>query len=275
MKRTTLDLPIALAALLAVSACDKTDKATTPPTEDTGETSTDTMDKSAPQEPDPPVIAEGAHEYLVGHYEKTIELLEPAYQELRDKNQLRASGLAAGWLALAHAQIVFENAEAPSNHAMAMADETNDPEVMAVAKASHGAFLLGNEDYEAAQQAFTDAAKAAPGTLPGAIAQLLRAESLIGEAFGTAASDDVEDPQALEDAKAAYAEAAKVAEAGLETDVIMGRVEEGYAAIAKYQNNKAGICEHALAATKHFQAAGVSDFLAHGAQTYVAEYDCK
>lgn len=269
MTRITPDrntLVVALAVLL-VGACDKTET----PTEVPGETA----QASEPTNVDPPVIANGAHEYLLGHYEKAIELLEPAYQELKAAEQDRASALAAGWLALAHAQIVFENAEDPSTHAMEMADKTQDPEVIAVAQMSHGAFLLGNEDFNAARQAFTDAAKAAPGTLPGALAQLLRAESLIGAAFGSAASDEVQDPEALEQAKAAYAEAAKVAETGVETDAIMGRVEEGLAAIAKYQGEREKICEHALAAVKHYEAAEVSDFLAHGPESFVIDYRCK
>ncbi len=283
MKRLALSL-----ALLAPLACGKDKKPTTTPDDstattgdaDTGDTADsdeakEPIEPDVPQEPDPAEIAEGAHQYLLGHYQEAIDLLDPVYDDLVERKQYRASGLAGGWLALSHAQIVFENGHKPSERALEMADRTQDPEVKAVAQLAHGAMLMGNEDYEAATAAFTNAAKAAPQTVGGAIANILRAEALIGSAFGSSASEKVENPEDLEEAKAAYAAAADVAKAGKETDAIMGRVEEGLAAISRYQGDKPGICTHATASYTHFTKAGVSDFLVEGPRGLATKFKCK
>ncbi len=280
MKRLALSL-----ALLAPLAC-KTDKPTTPPdavaatplaSDDsaTAEEPAEPQEPDVPQEPDPPQIAEGAHQYLLGHYQEAIDLLTPLYGDLKERKQYRAGGLAGGWLALAHAQIVFESGEEPSKHALSMADRTADPEVKAVAQLAHGAMLLGNEDYEAAAAAFNASAAAAPKTVAGALANILRAESLIGSAFGSSQSETVENPADLEEAKRAYQSARDVAASGSETDVLMGRVEEGLAAISRYQRDKAALCTHATASYEHFTKAGVSDFLVEGPRKLATDFKCK
>ena len=286
MKRLALSLALSL-GMLAPLACGKDKKPTTPPEGDTAATGDDTagdsgaeepkepIEPDVPQEPDPAEIAEGTHQYLLGHYQEAIDLLAPVYADLKERSQYRASGLAGGWLALAHAQIVFESGQEPSEHAIAMADRTQDPEVKAVAQLAHGAMLMGNEDYAAATAAFNNAAAAAPKTTAGALANILRAEALIGSAFGTSANDTVENPEDLEEAKRAYAAASEVAKSGKETDALMGRVEEGLAAVSRYQNDKAGVCSHAAASQDHFQKAGVSDFLLEGPRGLADKYGCK
>jgi hypothetical protein len=271
---------LALLALLTVPlACDSKAPTTTPTDGDTtaGAPTTDGMpaEPDVPQEPDPEEIDAASHEYMLGHYDAVIASLDTVYADLKERSQYRASGLAGGWLALAHAQIVFENARDPSSHALAMAEKTGDPEVKAVAQLAHGAFLMGNEDYEAANKAFEAAASAAPKSKAGALANILRAESLIGKAFGSGASDAVEDPAALEAAKKAYTAASDTAKSGVETDIIMGRVEEGLAAIAKYQHKNAEVCKHAVAAVKYLQAANASEFLVDGPMKYVDDFKCK
>ena len=116
---------------------------------------------------------------------------------------------------------------------------------------------------------------AAPETVAGALANILRAESLIGSAFGSSASDQVENPEDLVSAKEAYAAAAAVAKAGKETDALMGRVEEGLAAVSRYQGDKPGICTHATASYNHFTKAGVSDFLVEGPRGLADKFGCK
>jgi len=284
MKRLVISL-----ALLAPLACGKEKKPTTSPGDiatagegaGTGDTSAmeeapkEPIEPDVPQEPDPSEVAAGAHQYLLGHYQEAIDLLSPVFADLKERKQYRASGLAGGWLALAHAQIVFESGQPPSKHALEMADRTQDPEVKAVAQLAHGAMLLGNEDYEAAQAAFTNAANAAPKTIAGALANILRAESLIGSAFGSSASDQVENPEDLVSAQEAYAAAADVAQAGKETHALMGRVEEGLAAVSRYKGDKPGICTHAAASYDHFTKAGVSDFLVEGPRGLAEKFGCK
>lgn len=283
MKRLAISL-----ALLAPLACDKNEQPTDVPDggladsgatagadADTGEQPKEPLEPDVPQEPDPPQIDAGAHQYLLGHYQEAIDVLQPLYEDLKERKQYRASGLAGGWLALAHAQIVFENGQDPSEHALAMADRTQDPEVKAVAQLSHGAMLMGNEDYEAATAAFDNAATAAPQSLAGAMANILGAEALINSAFGTSASDQVENPEDLDKARKAYAAAAEVAESGKETDALLGRIEEGLAAVSRYQNDKPGICTHAKASLAHFEEAGVSDFLKEGSRRLASDFGCK
>jgi len=254
--------------LVAAVACDHN-------SEDTAKPGTVAAEPEVAQEPDPPEIARAAHEYVLGHYDETITILEPLYASLKERSQYRASGLAGGWLAMAHAQGVFENGQEPSRHAMAMADKTLDPEVVAVAQLASGSMLMGNEDFVGAKRAFDNAAKAAPGSLQGALANTLRAESLIGTAFGSADSETVENPADLEAAKAAYAQTAKTADSGIETDVLKGRVEEGLAAIARYQRDQEGVCEHTKAAVAHFKAAQASDFLLDGPSLLAADFKCE
>jgi hypothetical protein len=282
MKRLALSL-----ALLAPLACGKDKNPTAnpgdaaTPGDPSGETpaaaeeTKEPVEPDVPQEPDPKEIAEGAHQYLLGHYQEAIDLLGPVYTDLKERKQYRASGLAGGWLALAHAQIVFESGQEPSKHALEMADRTQDPEVKAVAQLAHGAMLMGNEDYAAASAAFTASAGAAPQTVAGALANILRAESLIGSAFGTSASEKVENPEDLEAAKQAYAAASEVAKSGKETDALLGRVEEGLSAVSRYQGDKPGICTHATASFEHYTKAGVSDFLVEGPRSMADKFGCK
>lgn len=285
MKHTALVL--ALGTLTAAAACKKDTQTVTPDdgattattpdvegSEDTGDEPSEPAEPDVPQEPDPPEIKAGAHQYLLGHYQEAIDLLTPLYGDLRERSQYRASGLAGGWLALAHAQIVFENGQAAADHSVAMAEQTKDPEVKAVAYLASGAIKLGSEDYTGAKADFATAAEASPKTTAGALANILRAEALIGSAFGSGASDTVENPADLETAKKAYADAKATADSGVETDLLSGRVEEGLAAIARYQRNKPGICEHSIAAVAHLKKAGASEFLVEGPAQMASTFKC-
>lgn len=266
-------------ALLGTAACKTKEDATNVP-EDTAVSSDATSSDEpssvgAPQEPPPPAIAQAAHAYMIGNYDGAIASLTPLWNDLREREQHHASGLAAGWLALAHAQLVFENAEEPYKYALSMAEQTQDPELTTLAKVAHGAFLLGQEDFESARQAFLVASEGHSQSLAGALASILRAESLIGSAFGSGDSETVQNPADLEAAKVAYEAAADVAESGIETDIVMGRVEEGRAAIAKFQRDKTAACEHAAAAIKHLTAAEASDFLVEGPSRVMQEFRCQ
>ncbi len=267
-------VPSLLALLLLAPACGKKTTETTPPTDGTtavtddggdGATEEPTAEPPPAQDPDPAELGKGVHQVLTGHYEDGIATLDPIYTGMREPNQYRASGLAGGWLAVAHSQIVFENAEAPAGHALEMGGKLQDPEVDAVAKLGRGAFLLAQEDYEAAKQAFEAAAAAAPGTAPGAYALVLHAETMIGTAFGSASNTQLEKPEDLDVAKASYEAAAKAAEGNeAERDILLGRAKEGLAAVAKYQRDQEALCSNAYASVAHYEAAGASTFLIDG-----------
>lgn len=280
MTRTTSSL---LALLLLAPACGKGKTDTTNPGDAAaasgGDAAAVTDEPQAeappPQDPDPAELAQGVHQVLTGHYEEGIAILDPIYTGMREPSQYRASGLAGGWLAVAHAQIVFENAEAPAQHGLEMAGKLQDPEVEAAAKLGRGAFLLAQEDYEAAKQAFEAAAAAAPESAPGIYARLLRAETLIGSAFGSAESTELAKPEDLDTAKQSYEAAAQAAAGvGEEGEILLGRAQEGLAAVAKYQRDKAALCTHALAAVDHYKAAGASSFLLDGPSRLAGDEKC-
>jgi hypothetical protein len=263
LSMSPLTIGFLLTAAIGTGACSK-DKAK-PASPDDVAKPTDLADADdVPQEPDPPEIEQAAHAYLVGDFQAAIDILEPMVMDLKERSQYRASGLAAGWLAVAHAKLVFENAEEPALHALAMAEKTGDAEVVAVAKLGHGAWKLGGEKYDAAAKAFDEAAAAAPSTIAGALANVLRAETRIGSAFGHAESNELVNPQELETARKAYEAATKTANEGIETSLILGRVEEGLAAIARYQNNREKVCAHAYAAIEHYRAGGANEFMIEG-----------
>ncbi|MCA9650575.1 MAG: hypothetical protein H6712_16410 [Myxococcales bacterium] len=278
MKRTLSPL---LALLLLAPACGKENQGTNTPGETTGSTAgTDTGDPQAepppPQDPDPAELADGIDKVLTGNYEEAIGVLDPIYTGMREPSQYRASGLAGGWLAVAHAQVVFENAEAPANYALEMAGKLQDPEVDAVAKLGRGAFLLAQEDYEAAKQSFDAAASAAPDSAPGIYARMLHGETLIGTAFGSAENTELENPADLDAAKKSY-EAAMTSASKVESggDILLGRAKEGLAAIAKYQRDQDALCKNAFEAVEHYKSAGASNFLLDGPARLATDAKCK
>lgn len=280
MKRTLTPL---LALLLLAPACGKEKN---PGTTNPGDTAGGTTDGTAgsgdpqaepppPQDPDPAELAQGVHQVLTGHYEEGIGILDPIYTGMREPGQQRASGLAGGWLAVAHSQIVFENAEAPANYALEKAGVLQDPEVEAVAKLGRGAFLLAQEDYEAAKQAFDAAAAAAPQSAPGVYARMLHGETLIGTAFGSAENTQLENPADLDAAKQSYEAAVAAAGQGAEAEILLGRAKEGLAAIAKYQRDQDALCKNAFEAVGHYEAAGASTFLLDGPARLATDAKCK
>jgi len=278
MKRT---LPSLLAPFLLLALACGRDKTNTKPPTDGATTGTDTSvtepkaEPPPPQDPDPAELAPAIHQVLTGNYEQGIGALDPIYTGMREPSQYRASGLAGSWLAVAHAQTVFENADAPSQYALEMAGKLQDPELEAAAKVGRGAFLLAQEDYEAARQALEAAAAAAPGTTPGAYAHILLAETHLGAAFGSASNTQIENPAELDAAKQSYEAAVAAAEkAGSERDILLGRAKEGLAAVAKYKSDKAAICTNALAAVEHYTAAGASTFLLDGPSDMAADGKC-
>lgn len=280
MKRT---LPSLLALLLLAPACGKDKTDTTPPTDGSlvttdGNPTTDEpqAEPPPPQDPDPSELAPGIRQVLAGNYEEGVGLLEPIYTGMREPSQYRASGLAGGWLAVAHAQVVFENAEAPAKYGLEMAGKLQDPEVEAAAKMGHGAYLLAQEDYEAAKQALEAAAAAAPDSAPGVFAHLLYGEALIGTAFGSASNTQLEKPEDLDAAKKSYeAAVASAKSAGPDSELLLGRAKEGLAAIAKYQRDKEALCANAFASADHYKAGGASAFLLDGPTRMANDEKCK
>ncbi len=279
---TALALPAALAASPLSCGKQKTPPTTPPTTAGVDDGAADggagddgaVEDPGPPQEPDPAELAKGRHEVLLGHYQAAIDILDPLYNDLKEREQYRAGGLAGAWLAIAHAQIVFENAAEPTAHAVEMAEKTKDNEVEAAAKLARGAALLAEGDFPAGAEAFAAAAAADPSSPEGMLALIWDGESLIGSAFGGGSS--IVKPEDLEAAKVAYGKAAAAApSAGAEKDILLGRAEEGLAAVADYQKARDVICTHAFASIDHYKAAGAADFLVSGPSELATKYKCK
>ena len=252
-----------LVASLALTACEKKPKPTVEPDDVT--TTPDVvkpveLDQSVPQEPDPPELAVAKQQYLMGEYEELVTQLQPIYADLKTREQYRASALAGAWLALAHAKGVFESGKEPAEWAASMAASTEDSDVDAAAGLAMGAYQIGSEDYELALTSLGAATAATDGSA-ATLAHLLRAEALIGAAFGSGDSETVQHPEKFDEAKIAYDAAAGPAKGQPSEDLLMGRVEEGLAAISDYRKDKAGACPHVTAALGAFVRAGARRLL--------------
>ena len=252
-----------LLVALALASCEKKPEPTVDPGAATGDTDAPPpvkLDDSVPQEPDPAEIAQGQQKYLVGEYADVITLLQPLYADLKERKQYRASALAGTWLALAHAKSVFENSKEPAEWALSMAASTADAEVAAAVALAMGAYQIGNEDFDHAITSLAGAA-ASPDAGTAALGHVLKAEALIGAAFGGGESETVQHPEKFDEAKAEYDAAAASAKGHAAEDLLMGRIEEGYAALADYRKDKAGVCPHALAALSAFSRGGAKRLL--------------
>lgn len=274
---------LAVAACTSSPGCGTKKKPTTAPTTDGDGVVADGQPEAKdsepakpwpPQDPDPAEIALGRHEVLLGHYDEAVALLEPLYTDLKAREQYRAGGLAGAWLAIAHAQIVYEKAAEPIAHATAMAEKTSDAEVLAAAKLARGALLLAEGDHTAATESLTASAAADPTSPESILALVWNGEALIGHAFNGGST--IVSPEDLDTAKLAYDQAkAAAVDAGPEKDILLGRAQEGLAAVADYQRDKAALCTNAFASIDHYNAAGAADFLVSGPTDLASKYRCK
>lgn len=254
--------PMLIVALLALGACEKKPEETTPPdpTSGTPDVKPIELDTSVKQEPDPAELAQGAQQYLLGQYADVVTLLSPIYADLKERQQYRASAIAGAWLALAHAKQVFENGKEPAEWALSMAQSTEDPEVDVAAGLAMGAYRIGNEEFEPAVESLQAALGSKDG-VTATLAHILHAEALIGAAFGSGDSETVQNPAKFDEAKTAYDAASAKAKGSASEDLLVGRIEEGYAAIADYKIDKPGSCPHAIASLTAFQRAGAKGLL--------------
>jgi hypothetical protein len=215
--------PLLLAGLLVVGACEKKPEETTPPDPTSGTTDEPVaIDTSVPQEPDPPELAQGAQQYLLGQYAEVVTLLTPIYADLKERQQYRASAIAGAWLALAHAKQVYENAKEPAEYALSMAQSTEDPEVDAAAGLAMAAYQIGHEEFDPAAASLRPALAAKDG-VSATLAHVLHAEALIGAAFGGGDSESVQNPAKFDEAKTAYDAAAAKAKGTASSSVASRR----------------------------------------------------
>ncbi len=224
--------------------------------------------------PPPPEVAEAARLYFLGMYADAAKLIQPKYDELKAKDEARNSGLAGGWLALALARDVVENAKAPAEHAVAMSAKTGDTQLRAVAKLAMGAYQLGVDEFDAASASFDEAAKLAPDGWEAALAHLLRAETSLGRAFGGGDNTEIQNPAQLDKAKSDYQAAKTIASKLASATIVQARAAEGLAAVAKYKHDKAGLCSFADEAAKLYEQSGASDYLKQGPRELIDSAQC-
>ena len=256
MKRTLL----CLTAFALLGACKKNPDTTQPDDTKTGDTGAatepaggGTPPAGVPQEPDPAGIAQARDQYLLGNFDKAKEILEPLTADLKTRQQLRASGLSAGWLALSVVEPVAENAKEPAEHAVAMGDQTGDKEVQIVAKLALGAYQLGIDDDTNAATTFEAAYKLQSDGPNAGLALVLYGEAKINMAFGGEDKDQLANPGELDSAASTFVKAQRAA-AAPGNELIAARAFEGLASVANYKKNFKEACTQAEEALKIYTA---------------------
>jgi len=258
MKRTLL----CLTAFALLGACGKKPTDTTPPGDPTtGDTGTKTDDPAGgqtgvPQEPDPPAIAQAREQYLLGNYDKSKELLEPLTADLKARQQLRASGLSAGWLALAVVDPVAENAKEPAEHAVAMGDQTGDKEVQILGKLALGSYQLGTDDPANAATQFEAAYKLQTDGPHASLALVLYGQAKVNMAFGGEEKDQIAHPEELDSAASTFIKAQRLAASQPGSEMVAARAYEGIASVANYKKNFKEACTQIAEAAKIYKTKG-------------------
>lgn len=275
MKRTLL----CLTAIALLGACKK--DPTTPPGGDgtdtkTGDTGGDKpVDTGVKQEPDPPAIAEARTQYLLGNFDKVKESLTPLTADLKQREQLRASGLSAAWLALAVVNPVAEDAKEPAEHAVAMADKTGDKEVQVLAKLAMGAYQLGTEEYPGAATNFEEAYKLQSDGPNAGLALVLYGTAKISLAFGGEEKDQITNPQELDLAASTFSKAQRLAASQPGNEMVAALAYEGLASAAQYKKNFPEACNQLAEAQKIYAAKGAGQPLLERANAIGDAANCK
>lgn len=234
---------ICVAALALVGACGKKKEDTTPPDgPGAGGGGGKPAETTKPQEPDPPQIADARSSFIAGQYNQVVDSMRPLVDDLKQRQQTRASGLAAGWLALALAEDVVENSKEPADHALAMADASGDAEVKVVARLAQGTFKLKTADFTGAANDFEEAYNAQKDGPNAGLALVLYGNTKINLAFGGEEGDMITKPEELDSANTSFVKAQRLVEKQPGNEMIAARALEGQAAVANYKKNLSEAC---------------------------------
>lgn len=266
---------VCLAAFSMTAGCKKPADTTTP---GDGPVVSDSGDQSTPAptpEPDPPAIAEARDKYISGHYNQVIESMRPLVEELKSQQKARASGLGAGWLALALSEDVIENAKEPADHALAMAEQTGDPEVKIVAKLAQGTYKLKTEDFAGAAADFEEAYNLAKDGPNAGLALIMYGNTKINLAFG-GEDNAIVNPGELDSAASTFVKAQRLAETQPGAEMIVARSYEGQAAVVRYKNkaDSAEACRLIGEATKIYSSKGAGQPLIDAANALQDDASC-
>lgn len=280
MKRTLL----VLTAFALLGACKSKPATTTP--EDGAKTDGAVTDGAATpgdtgaatgvkQEPDPPAIAQARDQYFLGNYEKARETLEPLTADLKTRQQLRASGLSAGWLALAVVDPVAENAKEPAEHAVAMGEQTGDKEVQIVGKLAIGAHQIGMDDYTTAAGNLEAAYKLQPDGPYAGLALVLYGQAKVNMAFGGEDKDQIAHPEELDSAASTFIKAQRLLATQPGSELIAARAYEGLASVANYKKNFKEACKSAEEAAKIYKTKNAGQPLTDRVHAIMEAAACK
>jgi tetratricopeptide (TPR) repeat protein len=279
----TRRLLVFCAAFTLVTACKK-DDATQPPDEgataagETGDSAgeggekAEPADPGVPQEPDPPEIAEARTKVIAAEFEPAATTLEPMWKDLRDREQYRASGLAAAWYSLAVVNDIAENAHESAEYAVTMAEKTGDPEVVAAANIAIGSYNLGIERYDEAIAALEKAFEADRKGKDAALAMIVYSEVRISNAFG--GTDQITKPEELDAAATALEKAQKIADEQGQ-DVLLGRALVNRAAVARYKGDDKRACALVMQGMEKYESGGAGEWLTSGGQALKDAAMCK
>lgn len=272
MKRILL----CVTAFALVGACGKKKEDTTPPDGVSGTGGGGGGEKPAtkPQEPDPPQIADARKSFLAGQYNQVVDSMRPLVDELRQREQQRASGLAAGWLALALAEDVVENAKDPADHALAMADATGDAEVKVVARLAQGTYKLKTHDFTGAANDFEEAYNTQKDGPNAGLALVMYGNTKINLAFGGEEGDMITKPEELDSANTSFVKAQRLVEKQPGNEMIAARALEGQAAVANYKKNGAEACRLIGEASAVYSAKGAGQLLIDAANALKDAASC-
>lgn len=254
-----------LTAIALAPACKKGADTTPPTGGDTGGGGGggETKTPAVAQEPDPPAIADARKQYIAGQYTQVVEGMRPLVDELKAKQQVRASGLSASWLALALAEDVVENSKEPADHALAMAEQSGDAEVLVLAKLAQGIYKLRTDDFAGAAVDFEAAFNAQKDGPNAGLALVMYGNTKINMAFGEE-GEAITKPGELDSAASTFTKAQRLIEKQPGNELIGGRALEGLAAVARYKQDSAGACKLIGDANKVYTSAGAGQPLLDG-----------
>jgi hypothetical protein len=226
------------------------------------------------QEPDPPQIADARKSFLAGQYNQVVESLRPLVDDLKTRQQTRASGLAAGWLALALAEDVVENSKDPADHSLAMADQTGDAEVKVVARLAQGTFKLKTQDFAGAANDFEEAYNTQKDGPNAGLALVMYGNTKINLAFGGEEGDTITKPEELDSANTSFVKAQRLVEKQPGNEMIAARALEGQAAVANYKKNTGEACRLIGEATAVYTAKNAGQALIDAANALKDAANC-
>lgn len=276
-------LPLLVSALCLQSGCKKKQNKETQhpdPVSDAATPGEDTAAKepSEPGEqeaeivqiPDPASIQEAANYYWKGNYEELVAKLEQELGGWDAPNQKRAAGLAHGWIALAHAEQLPENAQTHVDQARELNQDLQDADVEALAQIAAALSLVAMSDAQQAQEQLLALSDPQDDQL-ARLTHIAKAKTAINLAFDE--RERLAHPEKLDDAERSYRLVRPNKDP--QENSVMGHVHEGMAAIAKFKGKIKIMCEQAQKAKQAYQDGGASDLLQSGPSRMMEAGRCK